>query len=183
MTLTTLLLHNAERTRPDVKRAYSMTKRKDDLTTAGGRFVMEASIEADVSPQFAWKFRSDISTWKDPPAKFVLDGPFAEGSRGSTLMPGQEPLAWWIRDVMPEDSFAIEMPLDRAILRFEWQFMAIAERRTLLTHRIILLGSNASEYREQVEAGFSSTLEPGLRRIAESMVDAAKRSSGYDEGK
>ena len=66
--------------------------------------VLEHSIEADVSPAFAWTFRTDITTWSDPLATFQLDGPFAEGSRGLTLMPGQEPLAWWIRDVRPGQS-------------------------------------------------------------------------------
>jgi len=68
--------------------------------------VLDHSIEADVSLAFAWKFRTDIATWNDPPATFLLDGPFAEGSRGTTLMPGQDPLPWWIRDVQTGRSFA-----------------------------------------------------------------------------
>jgi len=65
---------------------------RERLTVADEDLVIEHSIEADVSPSFAWKFRTDIATWHDPPATFLLDGPFAEGSSGKTLMPGQEPL-------------------------------------------------------------------------------------------
>jgi hypothetical protein len=134
--------------------------------------VLEHSIEADVSPAFAWKFRTDITTWSDPPATFQLDGPFAEGSRGMTLMPEQEPLAWWIRDVRPGHSFAIEMPLDQATLRFEWHLGTVSERRTKLTHRVILVGHNEGTYRKQVEAGFGANLATGLEKIAQSMVAA-----------
>ena len=134
-------------------------------------FVLEHSIEADVSPAFAWKFRTDITTWSDPPATFQLDGPFAEGARGVTLMPGQEPVAWWIRDIRHGHSFAIEMPLDQATLRFEWHLGAASERRTKLTHRVILAG-HMETYRNQVEAGFGANLAAGLEKIAQSMVAA-----------
>src|SRR5689334_5041234 len=36
---------------------------------------LEYSVEADVSPAFAWRFRTDVANWKDPPARFSLDGP------------------------------------------------------------------------------------------------------------
>jgi hypothetical protein len=125
-----------------------------------------------VSPAFAWNFRTDVAHWNDPPAKFLLQGPFADGSRGTTLLPGQEPLIWWIRDVQIERSFAIEMPLDRATLRFEWRFGPISERRTKLTQRIVLSGSNAAAYVQPVEAGFGSTLQGGMERMAAEMIAA-----------
>jgi len=134
--------------------------------------VLEHSIEADVSPAFAWTFRTDITTWSDPLATFQLDGPFAEGSRGLTLMPGQEPLAWWIRDVRHGHSFAIEMPLDHATLRFEWHLGAVSERRTKLTHRVILTGDNMEAYRKQVATEFGANLAAGLVKMAQSMVGA-----------
>src|ERR1700722_16276037 len=30
----------------------------------------EYSVEADVTPAFAWQFRTDVSNWNDPPAEF-----------------------------------------------------------------------------------------------------------------
>jgi hypothetical protein len=148
------------------------------VTVADEDLVIEHSIEADVSPAFAWKFRTDIATWHDPPATFLLDGPFAEGSSGKTLMPGQEPLVWWIRDVQTGRSFTIEMPMDRATLRFEWQLSAVSERRTKLTHRVVLSGSNAETYREQVEKGFRANLAAGLERLAASMAAAERGARG-----
>jgi hypothetical protein len=141
---------------------------------ADALLVLEHSVVAEVSPEFAWKFRTDVTTWSDPPATFLLDGPFVEGARGVTLLPGREPLGWWIRDVRPGKSFAIEMPLDGAMLRFEWHLGAVSERRTTLMHRVILSGSNAGAYREEVEAGFGVNLPAGLAKIADSIVAAER---------
>ena len=69
------------------------------------------SVEADVSPGFAWRFRTDIANWIDPPAEFALHGLFEEGSWGTTLMPGQEPLHWRVAEVRPGRSFVLEMQL------------------------------------------------------------------------
>src|SRR2546426_517750 len=84
-------------------------------------YQVEHSVEAPVSPAFAWDWRTDVRNWDDPPAQFQLDGPFAAGSWGTTRLPGQEPLRWQIRDVQPGKSFVMEMPLDRATLSFEWR--------------------------------------------------------------
>lgn len=142
------------------------------MRVADEPLLLEDSIEADVSLAFAWKCRTDIATWNDPPATFLLDGPFVEGARGTTLMPGQDPLVWWIRDVRPGRSFAIEMALDRATLRFEWHLSAVSDRRTRLSQRIILSGSNAAAYRQHVEMGFGSNLRAGMERIGASMTAA-----------
>ena len=135
---------------------------------------LEHSVEADVSPSFAWRFRTDIRNWNDPPAQFSLDGPFAAGVRGTTLVPGHEPFHWCIRDVQPGKSFLIEMQLDQATLSFLWRFEGSSERRTKVTQRIELSGSNAVAYAPQVQAGFGSNLSDGMRRIAAEMVAAEK---------
>ena len=69
---------------------------------------LEHSVEADVGADFAWSFWTDVTNWDDPPAQFELDGPFAVGSHGTTLIPGQEPRHWTIRDVRPGKSYVIE---------------------------------------------------------------------------
>jgi hypothetical protein len=141
-------------------------------TMTDNALVLEQSIEVDVSPEFAWSFRTDIANWSDPPATFHLDGPFADGTQGRTIVPGQPPWVWSIRDVSPGRSFAIEMALDRATIRFEWLFDAAPDGTTQMTQRIILSGTNAPAYKEQVETGFASTLSDGMKRIAEQMVAA-----------
>jgi hypothetical protein len=142
---------------------------------------LEYSVEADVSPGFAWQFRTDVSNWNDPPAQFALDGPFGEGSRGTTLLPGLEPLHWRIRDVRHGESFAVDMQLDRAMLTFEWYFDSVSEDRTKLTQRIVLSGDNAGAYAAQVEAGFGPNLPGGMQRIAAEMVTAQNRSNSADQ--
>ena len=139
---------------------------------------LEHSVEADVALSFAWTWRTDVTTWDDPPATFQLDGPFASGSRGATLLPGQKPLRWEIRDVRPGRMFIIEMPLDRAILSFEWRFDAVSDRRTRITQRIVLSGHNAAAYECDVRTSFESTLADGMKRIADAMARADGTSGG-----
>ena len=135
---------------------------------------LEHAVEAEVSSSFAWSWRTDINNWDDPPAQFQLDGPFASGSWGTTLLPGQEPVRWQIRDVRPGAGFIIEMPLDGAVLSFEWLFDAVSEQRTRITQRIVIAGDNAAAYVNQVQAGFGSNLPDGMKRIADAMVRAAR---------
>lgn len=141
---------------------------------------LEYSVEAAVSPAFAWRFRTEVSNWNDPPAQFALYGPFEAGSRGTTQLPGQETLHWHIREVRHGESFVTEMQLDRATLSFEWHFDRVSEDRTRLTQRIVLSGDNAGAYAAQVEAGFGPNLTNGMNRIAADMVDAEKRLNSTD---
>jgi hypothetical protein len=136
--------------------------------------VLEHSVDANVDLVFAWSHRTDISTWSDPPATFALDGPFAVGSQGTTVIPGQEPLRWRIAEVRSERSFTIEMQLDGATLAFEWLFEARTARTTRLTQRIVLSGPNAAAYRPQIEKGFGPALADGMRRLASAMEAAAR---------
>jgi len=135
-------------------------------------YELEYSVEAEVSLSFAWNWRTDIQNWDDPPAQFRLDGPFASGSWGTTLVPRQEPLRWQIRDVQPRVSFNIEMPLDGAMMTFQWLFDAVSNHRTRITQRIVLSGDNAMAYVKQVQAGFESNLSNGMKRIADAMAKA-----------
>jgi hypothetical protein len=138
---------------------------------------LEHSVEAEVGLGFAWRFQTDVTNWNDPPAEFALDGPFEEGSCGTTLLPGQEPLHWRITKIRPGKAYVLEMQLDRAALTFEWRFEVVTERRTKLTQHIVLSGDNAREYAVQVEAGFGPTLRDGMRRIATEMAAAENNAS------
>jgi hypothetical protein len=66
----------------------------------------------------------------------------------------------------------IDMPLNDAVLSFEWHFEPVSNHRTRITQRIVLSGDNATDYADQVRAGFASTLVDGMRRIAEALVRA-----------
>jgi len=66
------------------------------------------------------------------------------------------------------------MPLDGAILTFEWSFEALSGRRTRLTQRIVLSGASEQAYAAQVEAGFGPTLTDGMKRVAAEMTSAGR---------
>jgi hypothetical protein len=134
--------------------------------------LLSHSVEVQVSRAFAWQYRTDVSKWNDPPAVFTLDGPFEAGSRGTTLIPGQAPMQWRVGEVRPGEQFAIEMPLDGAMLAFEWRFEELSAQRTRMTQSIVLSGDRAAAYAPQVEAGFGATLADGMRRIAAEMEAA-----------
>ena len=131
---------------------------------------LEHSIDVEVSPEFAWSWRTDIANWDDPPAEFQLEGPFASGSWGLTRLPGQEPLRWQILDVRSGKAFTIAMPLDDALISFEWMFEPVSSLQTRITQRITLSGNNARVYVDQVQAGFGATLADGMERIADAMT-------------
>jgi hypothetical protein len=145
-------------------------------------YQVEYSVEAQVSPAFAWDWRTDVKNWDDPHAQFQLDGPFAAGSWGTTRLPGQEPLRWQIRDVRPGRSFTIAMPLDRATLSFEWRFEAVSDRRTRLWQRLVLAGDNAAAYAAQVRAAFGASLPDGMNRIAAALAAALAAAGAFTRG-
>ncbi len=109
---------------------------------------------------------------------FTLEGPFEAGTEGTTELPGLPPLRWCLLDVRAGEGYTTDMPLDRAVLQFEWCFEALSERRTRLTQRITLTGENADAYAGQVEAGFGANLSAGMERIADAM-ESRQRESGH----
>jgi hypothetical protein len=133
---------------------------------------MTHAVETNASPAFAWNYWTDVANWDDPPAKFELEGPFANGSRGTTRLPGQEPLHWLIREVTPPNAATIEMNLDGAALSFEWRFAGLADGRTRLTQRIVLKGEKADMYLSQVKSTFTANLADGMNKLATAMANA-----------
>jgi hypothetical protein len=121
------------------------------------QLVLEHSVEVPVTLDFAWRFRTDVTTWDDPPARFVLDGPFMDGATGTTNFPNQPPLKWHVRDVRIAETFTIAMELEGAVLRAEWMFAEVADNGTRMTQRLVLSGPNGASYREQVQSGFAPT--------------------------
>jgi hypothetical protein len=89
---------------------------------SGAAWQIEHSVETTASLEFAWRYVTHVANWDDPPAVFRLEGPFVEGSRGTTQIPGQEPMNWQLRQVRPMECYTFEMLLDRAVLFFEWKF-------------------------------------------------------------
>ena len=138
---------------------------------AASTWQCQCSIDVDVPVSFAWAYMTDIRNWNDPPAEFALEGPFIEGARGSTQMPGQPPVSWAIRNVEPGRAYTIEGGsfLERAVLLAHWRFDPLSERTARLTQRMELLGENAAAYVDGIKSGFEPHMEPGMRKIAQSM--------------
>jgi hypothetical protein len=130
------------------------------------------SVDANVSPAFAWTYMTNVANWNDPPAKFELYGPFTAGSRGMTRTPGQEPRHWHVREVSPMNSYTLEMAMDGAAMSFEWRFEGLADGGTRLTQHIVLRGENAAAYVAQVQSAFTSSLAAGMNKIAAAMERA-----------
>jgi len=141
----------------------------------GADVVIEHSVDADVTPEFAWQFWTNVQNWDDPPARFALEGRFADGARGTTTLPNQQPLHWIVRAVEQGRSATIELALDRAVVAFEWRFDPHGDRRTRLTQRILLSGENAPAYVHQLHAAFGSNLAAGMARLSALMSAACGR--------
>jgi hypothetical protein len=131
----------------------------------------QRSIDVDVPVSFAWAYMTDIRNWNDPPAEFALEGPFGDGTRGSTRMPGLPLAVWTIRDVEPGRAYTIDGGsfLERAVLLVHWRFDPLSKRTAQLTQRLELLGENAAAYVDEIKSAFEPNLEPGMRRIAQAM--------------
>jgi len=133
---------------------------------------MTHSVETDAPPDVAWKYWTNIENWIDPPAEFELDGPFVEGARGITRIPGQAPMHWVIRDMRPPETATIEVQLDRASLSFAWRFAGLADGRTCLTQHVELWGEKAADYAPELDAILRVTLPEGMTKIASRMATA-----------
>ena len=107
-----------------------------------------------------------------------MDGPFAVGSHGTTYLPGQEPLRWFVRAVSAPNAATIELPLQGAVLSFEWRFDPLGSNRTRLTQRVLLRGENAAAFRAQAESMFSSNLPSGMKKLACAIADAENSATG-----
>ena len=139
---------------------------------------MEYTVETNASVEFAWKYWSNVANWNDPPAKFELDRPFADGARGTTWVPGQAPLHWLVRDVAAPNAATIELGLDGAMLRFAWRLEAVAAERTRLVQHIVLSGEKADMYVGHVECGFGGNMGDGMNKLAKLIENAYANVAG-----
>jgi hypothetical protein len=133
--------------------------------------LLEHAVDAHVPLAFAWRQRTDVRTWHDPPAQFRLPMPFADGAVGKTVVPGEQPVTWTIRDVQHQQAFTVEIALDDAVVAFEWRFEELGPLTTRLTQRVWLSGPNAAAYEESVRGAFGATLGPGMKRVARSLEE------------
>ena len=147
------------------------------MMMAKAAWETEHAVETDASPDFAWRYWTDVTNWDDPPARFEFDGPFAVGSRGLTRLPGQEPIHWIIREVTPGKAATIEIPVDGGAVAFEWKFAGLADGRTRLTQRMVLRGEKAAAYLEHAKI-FAANIPGGMKKMAAAVASAAGKQVG-----
>jgi hypothetical protein len=135
--------------------------------------VVSHSIDVDVDQMFAWAFWTNITNWDDPPATFTLNGPFAAGSTGKTLIPGSPSIDWTVLHAH-DGRATLEIPLEGTALRFAWTFDPLGGSRTRLTQRVTLSGTKAEAYLADTRAAFSR-IAGGMARLATGMVAASER--------
>jgi hypothetical protein len=130
----------------------------------------QGSVDVDVPASVAWAYMTDLRNWNDPPAAFALEGPFVEGTRGTTHMPGRPLAHWTIRHVEPARGSTIEGSfLEGTVCTIHWRFDPLSERTARLTQRIELVGENAAALVDEIRSLFEANMEPGMRRIARMM--------------
>jgi len=131
------------------------------------RWKFEHALECGVPRDFAWAYWTNIGNWDDPPAQFRLDGPFREGSRLTTVLPGQE-LHWIIREVEAGSGALIEMELMGAVVGFRWRFEATGDESTRISQVVSLSGEGAEALVGQAKI-FEANLPHGMSKMAHAM--------------
>ena len=131
------------------------------------------SVEVAVPRDLAWSWLSKVSNWSDPPAEFAIDGPFADGVRGTTTMPGQPAREWRLRDVRSPETYTVVADLGGATLSCIWTLEPMGAFHTRLTQALILEGEQAAGFRDAIAAAFGPNLAPGMERIAASIERSA----------
>lgn len=127
------------------------------------------------SPEFVWKYWTDVTHWVDPPATFRLEGDFKAGSHGVTLFPDREPFRWVLQEVVPGASYTIASALDGATVLFQWRFDSMPSGDTKLTQRIGVSGRDAHRHASAIRSVFEPSLAAGMKRIALLLAEAQAR--------
>jgi Polyketide cyclase / dehydrase and lipid transport len=135
---------------------------------------MEYSSETAADLAFAWAYMSDVANWDDPPAQFELDGPFADGTQGTTRMPGHGDRHWHLREVVVMRRYTVEFAVQGGRLLFRWQFDGLPGGKTRLTQRVVLEGENASQYVRDLQEALGASLGPGMKKIAARIAEASR---------
>ncbi|HEX8185447.1 MAG TPA: hypothetical protein VF747_11865 [Blastocatellia bacterium] len=126
---------------------------------------------------FAWGFWTDVANWAfDTSIEWVkLDGPFASGTKGTTKLPGQEPVEWALKEVRGGEEATVEIALQEATLHFHWRFEDLARGGTRITQRVTLTGADADLFARQGAEELEKGIPEGMRKLATEMALAEQR--------
>ena len=130
----------------------------------------EQVVECNAPRRLCWRYWTDIGNWDDPPARFSLEGPFADGSRITTELPGQT-LVSVIRDVREGRAATIEVGLPNALFSFHWSFDDLEGDRTRIGQRLVLSGEDAASFLDQAKVMGKNAPE-GVKKLIAAMERA-----------
>jgi len=130
------------------------------------------SVECNAPLEFCWNYWTNIANWDDPPATFLLEGPFADGSRITTELLGQT-LHSVIRDVEEGCAATIELELPNAVFCFHWRFDDLEGERTRICRRLVLSGEDAELFVDQARV-MGQTAPDGVKKL----IEAIERARG-----
>jgi hypothetical protein len=144
-----------------------------EATVVKANWEFEHFAECNAPRQFCWSYWTDITNWDDPPASFSLEGPFADGSRITTELPGQT-LVSVIRDVREGRAATIEVGLPNALFSFHWSFDDLEGKRTRISQRLVLSGEDAAIFLDQAKVMGKNAPE-GVKKLIAAMERAHQR--------
>lgn len=130
----------------------------------------EHSLDCSAPRKFCWEYWTDVRKWDDPPARFRIDGPFADGARIRTELPGQTLLSV-VRDVEQGHAATIELGLPNAAFCFHWRFDDLEGTRTRIRQRLELSGEDAELFVDQAKV-MGQTAPDGVRKLVGAMERA-----------
>lgn len=137
-------------------------------------YEYEHSVETTASTQAVWELWRDVSRWTawDTSLESVeLDGPFATGSSGTMVIPGQPPIAFTLTDVRPGAGFTDETSIPGALLRFRHVVEPLGGGQARVTHRVEIEGPAAQELGPMVTEDVPDAVA-GLVKLAEASCAA-----------
>jgi hypothetical protein len=130
----------------------------------------EHSVECGVPRDFAWEYWTKTDNWYDPRAKFEFNGPFAVGTRITTILPELR-LQSVIRSMEAGREATIEMAYGAATISFRWRFEEIAAGRTAISQTIELSGTADKTVLDEAKV-FEGSVPQGMRRIQARIEEA-----------
>jgi len=141
----------------------------------------ENSVETVAAPDVVFAVLRDVarwSEWNQGVERIDLDGPFATGTSGVMVIPGQAPLGFRLPWVGEDQGFEDETPLADmdVVVRVRHSLQPLASGGTRITYRATVEGRDAVTFGREiglaVTADFPDVMA-ALARRAEARVSAA----------
>jgi hypothetical protein len=134
----------------------------------------EHAVECPVSQEFAWTFWTKVSNWiLDPDLESVqLDGPFENGSKGTSVSRSSGQIDWQLADVEPGRAATVEITFPGAVGRFRWTFET-AGKGTRITQNVSIDGPHAQDFVHVMSANLEGGIPIGMDKLCRKIVEAA----------